>query len=675
LIDAGDVDVTVTNQVMGDPLFLIDSTGAGTGDFHLQAGSPAIDAGVDLGVTVDFEGRVRPAGEGFDLGAFEMPATHLVPNEFDTLQAAYAAASPGDIIEFSAAGDYEGDLDLSGKGITLNNTSGEAVRILGRTIISNMDSAGEVYEFNNITFNAQGKSNRSIQIQNAAIDATFNNCTINNWDGEDKYVHGLGMLYDSKVEHEGSITFNDCTFSRNLAAMWGNADVGMVVNFNRCTVDDTNVGFVTVELRSIIATFTDCTFTQSQQSGRFLQYSGGLIMDMTLSFIGCEFDGQNQCNINIARGGGPSGGGWDAYKEVINLKDCYIHDFNEDGVHVSFAEDDEVNIVNCVFENNGRAAIYPTAEKTASGSATINITDSTFVNNARTIYAWYGAYPNRNERGSVVNATGCYMSSTSENLRVFRSPTDWNFTNCVFDGGRRLVFTESPPDGSGEPFPGDRNFTFTHCTMVSTNWGPMMDLRGGVGKTTEVFSKATLQNCILVSFDGDAFGGLPQASVVADNCIIEVGGLINAGEVDVTVTNEVIGDPLFVWDSEGPGTGDFHLQAGSPAVDAGVDVGVMVDFDGIARPFGEGFDLGAFELVLSRLLITDFSYDTAENSVTITWTSNDGKSYSIESSEDLQPQSWIEETDGIPSEGETTTIILTDVPAGVTSLFFRVREE
>ncbi len=43
---------------------------------------------------------------------------------------------------------------------------------------------------------------------------------------------------------------------------------------------------------------------------------------------------------------------------------------------------------------------------------------------------------------------------------------------------------------------------------------------------------------------------------------------------------------------------DFHLQPGSPAIDAGVTIsGLATDFDGIPRPQGSAFDIGAYQFV------------------------------------------------------------------------------
>lgn len=62
---------------------------------------------------------------------------------------------------------------------------------------------------------------------------------------------------------------------------------------------------------------------------------------------------------------------------------------------------------------------------------------------------------------------------------------------------------------------------------------------------------------------------------------------INGGAQDATA------DPLFADENQG----NYHLKPTSPARDSGVDAGVTVDFDGVARPQGKGFDRGAFEFI------------------------------------------------------------------------------
>jgi hypothetical protein len=50
-------------------------------------------------------------------------------------------------------------------------------------------------------------------------------------------------------------------------------------------------------------------------------------------------------------------------------------------------------------------------------------------------------------------------------------------------------------------------------------------------------------------------------------------------------------DPRFVH----PANDDFHLGDGSRAIDNGLDGGIRLDLDGLLRPQGQGFDIGAFE--------------------------------------------------------------------------------
>jgi hypothetical protein len=57
-------------------------------------------------------------------------------------------------------------------------------------------------------------------------------------------------------------------------------------------------------------------------------------------------------------------------------------------------------------------------------------------------------------------------------------------------------------------------------------------------------------------------------------------------------TGNITSDPLFV----NIGNKDFHLQSGSPAKDAGLTIsGLIMDLDGISRPQGPAYDIGAYE--------------------------------------------------------------------------------
>lgn len=78
-----------------------------------------------------------------------------------------------------------------------------------------------------------------------------------------------------------------------------------------------------------------------------------------------------------------------------------------------------------------------------------------------------------------------------------------------------------------------------------------------------------------------------QGEILDNNVLFDFPGMSEGEEDD----GEIVADPHFV----DPTTNDFRLQADSPAIDSGLDVGVSVDLDGRPRPVGEGFDVGAYE--------------------------------------------------------------------------------
>ncbi len=77
---------------MSDPAFL-DPT---SDDYRLTPTSAAIDTGVDVGVYTDFEGEVRPQGNGFDMGYDEL----LTPPGTIIVRKVVVGAPPADVWQF-----------------------------------------------------------------------------------------------------------------------------------------------------------------------------------------------------------------------------------------------------------------------------------------------------------------------------------------------------------------------------------------------------------------------------------------------------------------------------------------------------------------------------------------------------------------------------------------------
>jgi len=60
--------------------------------------------------------------------------------------------------------------------------------------------------------------------------------------------------------------------------------------------------------------------------------------------------------------------------------------------------------------------------------------------------------------------------------------------------------------------------------------------------------------------------------------------------------NSIYANPLFIdlFDL------DFHYQPGSPAIDNGFNTGIPKDFDGVSRPQGKNYDIGAYEYIPTK---------------------------------------------------------------------------
>ena len=95
---------------------------------------------------------------------------------------------------------------------------------------------------------------------------------------------------------------------------------------------------------------------------------------------------------------------------------------------------------------------------------------------------------------------------------------------------------------------------------------------------------------IRIGYSGGATNTTIQNNIIYQNTNGDIKDYGTGTVADHNLLNTT--NPLFV----DAATSNFHLQAGSPAINTGITVAaVTTDFDGIARPQGSAYDIGAFE--------------------------------------------------------------------------------
>ncbi|MBC8422446.1 MAG: right-handed parallel beta-helix repeat-containing protein, partial [Chloroflexi bacterium] len=141
---------------------------------------------------------------------------------------------------------------------------------------------------------------------------------------------------------------------------------------------------------------------------------------------------------------------------------------------------------------------------------------------------------------------------------------------------------------------------------------------------------ATLMNVTVSDNDGGIlFNPQFSATLRITNSIIYNNGhslwSSDAGTVQVAYsdveggwpgTGNIDADPRFV----DPASGDYHLQPGSPCIDAGTSAGAPDhDFEGDPRPMGAGVDMGADEYYYSATISEVRVTNVRDTSFTVSW--------------------------------------------------------
>jgi hypothetical protein len=110
--------------------------------------------------------------------------------------------------------------------------------------------------------------------------------------------------------------------------------------------------------------------------------------------------------------------------------------------------------------------------------------------------------------------------------------------------------------------------------------------------TMTLYAKSRLRNNIMYQLAGEVYVGGSGGYLQPTGSNNLYYGLGNGPS---GTTGNVNANPSVVSTS----TPDFHLQSGSPAIDAGITIsGLSTDIAGVVRPQGSAFDIGAYEYFL-----------------------------------------------------------------------------
>ncbi len=172
--------------------------------------------------------------------------------------------------------------------------------------------------------------------------------------------------------------------------------------------------------------------------------------------------------------------------------------------------------------------------------------------------------------------------------KIGTGPTTTRLTNLLLTGNRTgsTAATDSVlAVGLGY----DMALTLAHVTAADN---PAPTFLRAVGPRAESELTVTLTNTLIASatnaFSADQWAG--EVSIHHTNTLTHNVATLHYTEGGTPVfqaVNPLTGDPKL--------DATYHLQAGSAAIDAGVDAGVTTDIDGEARPWGAGYDIGADE--------------------------------------------------------------------------------
>jgi hypothetical protein len=302
-------------------------------------------------------------------------------------------------------------------------------------------------------------------------------------------------------------------------------------------------------------------------------HGGGLHVNNSTAMLG----GNHICDNTASTADSGRGGGLYIIDSVATLEANALRGNtgstagtgNGGGVHLIFS--DATLVGNTIQGNTASTADWGTGGGLALSQGSATLDGNSVVSNTATLsdtaFGWGG---------------GLYLAAGNP-LTLTNNLVADNHAN---DEGSGLWI--------GAGFPSDPTVGHLRHTTIADNRSAMRPGGQAAGQAVFVESGNTLAftDTIISGHSGTGIDVSFSSTVTLEATLWHGNGTDTGGFGTIyTGTVNLYDDPAFV----DPASWDYHLTAGSPAIDAGVDAGVAADIDGELRPHGPGFDIGADE--------------------------------------------------------------------------------